>query len=67
MMFSVIILSMLMIVSILTMIRNLPDLWQQLELASELESRIGSGSLILMLEKLNWFRLTGLITQVLLM
>ena len=38
-------------------------LWQQLELASELE---GSGLLISVLEKLNWFCLTGLITLVLL-
>ena len=67
MMLSVILLSMLMIVSILTMIRHLPDLWQQLELASELEFGLGSASLILMLEKLNSFRLTGLITQVPLM
>ena len=51
------------------------DLWEQLELASELEFDLyetlwtgaGSGLLILMLEKLNWFRLTGLITPVLLM
>ena len=44
------------------------DLWQQLELASELESDLqdtvdsaGSGLLISMLERLNWFHLTGLI------
>ena len=50
------------------------DQWQQLELASEVESDLrnsvdwtGSGLLISMLEKLNWFRLTGLITLVLLM
>ena len=50
------------------------DLWQQLELASELEYDLrglldwaGSGLLISMLEKVNWFRLTGLITLVLLM
>ena len=47
------------------------DLWQQLELASELESdlqdtRLGQ-ELILMLEKLNLFRLTSLLTQVLMM
>ena len=49
------------------------DLWQQLELPSELESdlrdtvdRAGSGLLISMLEKHNWFRLTGLITLMLL-
>ena len=48
------------------------DLWQQLALASELESDlretawngVGSGLLILILEKLSWFRLTGLITMV---
>ena len=44
------------------------DLWQQLELASELESDLlwtvpGSGLLISVLEKLNWFRLTGLINN----
>ena len=48
------------------------DLWQQLELDSELESDLRntverSGLLISMLGKLNWFRLTGLITVVLLM
>ena len=54
------------------------DLWQQLELASELESDLwdtvewgwtgaGSGLLILMPGKLNCFCLTGLITLVLLM
>ena len=50
------------------------DLWQQLELASELESiyktmctGIRSGLLISMLGKLIWFRLTSLITMVLLM
>ena len=50
------------------------DLWQQLELASELESDlqdtvdwVRSGLLISMLGKLSWFRLTGLITMVLLM
>ena len=49
------------------------DLWQQTELASELESGLRdtgywgrSGLLISMLEKLNWFHLTGLITLVLL-
>ena len=43
-------------------------LWQQLELASELELWTGvrSGLLISMLGKLTWF-LTGLITMVLLM
>ena len=50
------------------------DLWQQLELASELESDLrdtwigeGSGLLISMLERLNWCRLAGLLTLVLLM
>ena len=58
------------------------DLWQQLEIASELESDprdtvdqityptsypIRSGLLISVLGKLSWFRLTGLITMVLLM
>ena len=50
------------------------DLRQQLELASENESDLrtlwtgaGSGLLISMLEKLNWFLLSGLITLVLLM
>ena len=50
------------------------DLWQQLELASELESDLRdtvdwgrSGLLISVLEKLNYFRLTDLKTLVLLM
>ena len=46
------------------------DLWQQLELASEtvnLWTEAGSGLLNWMLEKLNWFCLTSLITLVLLM
>ena len=50
------------------------DLWQQLELAFELESDLQdtvnlgrSGLLISMLGKLSWFCLTGLITMVLLM
>ena len=50
------------------------DLWQQQELASELESTYktlwtgaGSGLLISMLEKLNYFCLTSLITLVLVM
>ena len=50
------------------------DLWQQLELASELNltyetlwTGAVSALLISMLEKLNWFRLTGLIKLVLLM
>ena len=50
------------------------DLWQKLKLASKLESDLqalwtgaGSGLLISMLEKLNWFRLTALILLVPLM
>ena len=50
------------------------DLWQQLELVSELESDLidtvdwsRNGLLISRLEKLNWFRLIGLMTLVLLM
>ena len=45
------------------------DLWQELELASILESDLGDsgGLLISILKKLKWFRLTGLITLVLLM
>ena len=50
------------------------DLWQQLNLASELNliyktlwNEVGSDLLISMLENLNWFRLVGLITLVLLM
>ena len=50
------------------------DLWQQLELALNLNliyetiwTGTGSGLLISMLENLNWFRLTGLITLELLM
>ena len=50
------------------------DLWKQLELASELESDLrdtvdwGRKWLVIsVLGKLNWFRLTGLITLVLLM
>ena len=50
------------------------DLWQQLELASDksmiyktLWTEVGRGFLISMLEKLNWFSLTSLITVVLLM
>ena len=50
------------------------DLWQQLELTSELESDlrelwigVRSGLLISMLGKLTWFHLTGLITMGLLM
>ena len=50
------------------------DLWQQLKLASELESDLRdtmdwgkSGLLISVLGKLNWFCLTGVTTLVLLM
>ena len=43
------------------------DLWQQLELASELESDLRETVDCGLLEKLSWFRLTGLITLVLLM
>ena len=45
------------------------DLWQELELASILESDLGDsgGLLISILKKLKWFHLTGLITLVLLM
>ena len=53
------------------MFNQVSDLWQLLELASEVESDLrdtqGSGLLILMLEKLSWFCLTSLITLVLLM
>ena len=72
MMLFVILLSILMILlSTLSMIRHS---YSKYELASELESDLQvtldwvlSGFLILMLEKLSWFRLTGLITLVLLM
>ena len=46
------------------------DLWQKLQLASELESDLQETvdwGRISMLEKLNWFNLTGQITLVLLM
>ena len=73
MMVSVILLSMLMIL-LCSKSDLASDLWQQLELASKLESDLWdtadwarSGLLISMLEKLNWFRLTDLITLVLLM
>ena len=53
------------------MFNQVSDLWQLLELASEVESDLwdtqGSGLLILMLEKFSWFCLTSLITLVLLM
>ena len=63
-MLSVILLSMLMIL-LYFKCDQVSDLWQQLELTSELESDLwtgtGSGLLISMLEKFNWFRLTVLI------
>ena len=50
------------------------DLWQQLSyllkfnlMYETLRTRVGSGLLISMLEILNWFHLTGIITLVLLM
>ena len=50
------------------------DLWQQLELAADLNLiyetlsiEVRSGLLISMLGKLSWFHLTGLITMVLFM
>ena len=43
------------------------DLWKQLKLASKLESVIQDIYLISLLGKLSWFRLTGLVTIVLLM
>ena len=64
-MLSVILLSMLMILI------KPSDLLQQLESASELESdlrdTVACGLLISMLEKLNWFCLTRLLTLVVLM
>ena len=64
---------MLMIVLSILSVTRQSDLWQQQELASELESDLRdtvnwskSGLLILMLGKLSWIRLTGLITMVLL-
>ena len=48
-----------------------PDLWQQIEVACELESdlrdTVDRGFLISMLEKLSWFCATGLMTLVPLM
>ena len=71
MMLSVILLSML-ITTLYFECDQAFDLWQQLELTSELESiyetlwnGAGSGLLISMQEKLNWFSFTGLITLVL--
>ena len=77
MMLSVILPSMLMIL-LCSNCDQASDVWQQLELASELESDldfvdktlwtgVGSGLLISMLEKLIWFCLTSLIALVLLM
>ena len=75
-MLSVILLSMLMILlTLYSKCDQASDLWQQLELASELESDLrdtadwGRKWLIdiSMLEKLNWFRMTSLIPLVLLM
>ena len=73
-MLSVILLSILMIVLSILKCDQASDVWQQVELASELKSDLrdtvdlaGSGFLISMQEKLNWFCLTGLITLVLLM
>ena len=72
-MLSVTLLSMLMIL-LYSKCDQASDLWQQLELASEVESDLPdtvdwgrSGLLILILENLSWFCLTGLITLVLLM
>ena len=77
MMLSVILPSMLMIL-LCSNCDQASDVWQQLELPSELESDLdfvdktlwtgaGSGLLISMLEKLIWFCLTSLIALVLLM
>ena len=73
MILSLILLSMLILLSTLKC-NQASDLWQQLELSFELESDLwtlwtgaGSDLLISKLEKLNWFRLTSLITLVLLM
>ena len=70
-MLSVILQSILMI--LLPKCDGASDLWQQLEVASELKSNlrsqwtgVRSGLLISMLEKLSWFHLTGLIAMVLL-
>ena len=43
------------------------DLWQELELSSELESVRRSGLLISLLGKLSWFHLTSPLTMLLLM
>ena len=61
----------MILLSILSVIKHL---YSRCELASEFESDLGdtvdwagSGMLISVLEKLNWFHFTGLITLVLLM
>ena len=71
-MLSVILLSMQMIL-LYSNCGQASDLWQQLQLASELEfdlqdtvDWVKSGLLISMLGKLSWLRLTSLITMVLL-
>ena len=60
-----------MLIILLSKCDRTSDLWQQLELASELESDLRDtvdwGVSIAMLEKLNWFHLIGLITLVLVM
>ena len=67
MMLSVILLSMVMILLSTRKCNQSSDLWQQLELAPELESDLrDTGLLISVVGKLSWFRLTGLITQILL-
>ena len=74
MMLSVILLTVLMILLFNLSLNQAFILWSQLELAAELESDLRytmdwerSDLLISMLEKLNLFRLTGLITLLLLM
>ena len=67
MMLSVILLSMMIILlSILSVIRHV-DLWQQLELASELESDLQDTMDCSKKWLVDWFHLTNLITLVLLM
>ena len=60
-----------MLIILLSKCDRTSDLWQKLELASELESDLRDtvdwGVSIAMLEKLNWFHLIGLITLVLVM
>ena len=74
MLLSVTLLSMLMVLLSTLKCDQVSDLFQQLELASELESNLRdtvdwarNGLLTSMLEKLNFFHLTCLITLVLLM